>query len=49
MTSAGRAVWPKLTRRIADFYTEALAGFSFDDRVSFLHYVDRLKTNLTRL
>jgi DNA-binding MarR family transcriptional regulator len=49
MTSAGRAVWPKLTQRIADFYTEALAGFSFDDRVSFLHYVDMLKKNLTRL
>jgi DNA-binding MarR family transcriptional regulator len=49
MTSTGRAVWPKLTHRIAAFYAEALAGFSFDDRVSFLHYVDKLKKNLTRL
>jgi len=49
LTNAGRAIWPKIARGIAVFHNEALAGFSVDERMSFLRHVDKLKGNLTGL
>lgn len=49
LTAAGEKLWRKLGPPIHRFYDEALRGFAFEDRVEFLHYLNRLQGNMSRL
>lgn len=49
LTKAGNELWQSLQQPIHGFYDEALKGFSFDDRLSFIHYVSLLQRNMAKL
>lgn len=49
LTTPGEKLWRKLNPLIYRFYDDALRGFSFEDRVEFLHYLNRLQGNMSRL
>ena len=49
MTEKGEALWLALAEPIHRFYDSALQGFSFDDRLAFIHYITRLQKNMTEL
>lgn len=49
LTASGHALWQRLTPMIHGYYTEALDGFSFDDRVDLLHRLNGLLGNLRDL
>ncbi|NEH54105.1 MarR family transcriptional regulator, partial [Rhizobium leguminosarum] len=38
LSAKGEELWVKLADPIHAFYDEALKGFSFDDRLQFIHY-----------
>ncbi|MFC6671472.1 MarR family winged helix-turn-helix transcriptional regulator [Marinobacterium aestuariivivens] len=46
MTMTGRDFWNSLQSRIHDFYAQGLDGFSFDDSVSLLHFLNKLQGTL---
>lgn len=46
---AGRAFWESLQDRIYEFYQQSLRGFSFDDSVSLLHYLNKLNTDIAKV
>lgn len=46
LTPKGRALWDENMRPvIADFYTAALRGFSTDDQIHMIHYLDKMLGN----
>lgn len=47
LTPKGEELWVKLAEPIRAFYNGALKGFSFDDRIEFIHYVTRLQKNMS--
>ncbi len=49
LTEKGEALWQRLTPMIHDYYTDALGGFSFDDRVDLLYRLNGLLGNLKSL
>lgn len=49
LTRDGARRWRELQPLIRNFYREALAGLSFDERSSILHYLNRLRDNLAAL
>lgn len=49
LTPKGEELWVKLIDPIHAFYDEALKGFSFDDRLQFIHYVSLLQRNMAKL
>ncbi len=49
LTPTGREFWESLQDRIYDFYQQALKGFSFDDTVSLLHYLNKLHTGMAEV
>ncbi|WP_020395130.1 MarR family winged helix-turn-helix transcriptional regulator [Thiolinea disciformis] len=49
LTVAGEALWLKLADPIRAFYNGALQGMSFDDRIEFIHYINRLQKNMSQL
>ncbi|AKU11840.1 transcriptional regulator [Azoarcus sp. CIB] len=49
LSAKGEELWVKLADPIHAFYDEALKGFSFDDRLQFIHYVSLLQRNMARL
>ncbi|EJW11381.1 Benzoate anaerobic degradation transcriptional regulator BadR, MarR family [Rhodovulum sp. PH10] len=50
LTDAGRTLWAEEMRpRIDDYYAAALDGFSTDDRIHAIHYLDKLLRNLAAL
>lgn len=49
LTPNGRAFWASLQERIYEFYRQALQGFSFDDSVSLLHFLNKLHQDLARV
>lgn len=49
LTKAGEELWTALQEPIHGFYDEALKGFSFDDRLSFIHYISLLQRNMAKL
>lgn len=49
LTEQGRAYWDSLQERIYQFYQQGLRGFSFDDSVNFLHYLNKLQHDLARI
>ena len=49
LSAKGEELWLKLAEPIRTFYDGALKGFSFDDRIEFIHYVNRLQKNMSEL
>nr|WP_008062357.1 MULTISPECIES: MarR family transcriptional regulator [unclassified Pseudomonas]EJN23277.1 transcriptional regulator [Pseudomonas sp. GM78]NYU04073.1 MarR family transcriptional regulator [Pseudomonas sp. SbOxS1]WCM48682.1 MarR family transcriptional regulator [Pseudomonas sp. WJP1] len=49
LTDTGRAFWDSLQERIQTFYQQALKGFSFDDSVSLLHYLNKLQGDMVAI
>ncbi|ANJ57068.1 MarR family winged helix-turn-helix transcriptional regulator [Pseudomonas silesiensis] len=49
LTDQGREYWDALQDRIYQFYQQGLQGFSFDDSVNFLHYLNKFKNDLARI
>ncbi|MCC4116139.1 MarR family transcriptional regulator [Aromatoleum toluclasticum] len=49
LSAKGEELWIKLADPIHDFYDQALKGFSFDDRLQFIHYVSLLQRNMAKL
>jgi len=49
LTREGEAVWQRITPLIYAYYDKALKGFSFDERVSVLHHLNRLLDNMSAL
>jgi len=49
LTQKGDALWLALAAPIRAFYDGALKGFSFDDRLEFIHYISRLQRNMAQL
>jgi DNA-binding MarR family transcriptional regulator len=49
LSSKGEKLWLKLTVPIRAFYGGALKGFSFDDKLELIHYINRLQKNMSRL
>ncbi|WP_020682983.1 MarR family winged helix-turn-helix transcriptional regulator [Marinobacterium rhizophilum] len=46
LTETGQTYWNSLQARIQEFYRQGLHGFSFDDTVSLLHYLNKLQDTL---
>lgn len=46
MTPRGRAFWTEVRARIYQFYDQACARFSFDERVAIVHYLNELQKDL---
>lgn len=49
LTLSGSQLWTDLQEPIHGFYDEALKGFSFDDRLSFIHYISLLQRNMAKI
>ncbi|NMG75187.1 MarR family winged helix-turn-helix transcriptional regulator [Aromatoleum diolicum] len=49
LSPKGRELWVALADPIHAFYDGALKGFSFDDRLQFIHYVSLLQRNMAQL
>lgn len=46
LTEKGRSLWDENMRPvIADYYDEALAGFSTEDKIHMIHYLDKMLRN----
>lgn len=46
LTPGGRAAWSDLQPKIYEFYRQALEGFRFDDKVSLVHFLNRLNEGM---
>jgi DNA-binding MarR family transcriptional regulator len=46
MTEIGREFWESLQIKIYEFYRQALEGFRFDDKVSFVHYLNLINDGM---
>ncbi len=49
LTAKGDETWTRLRPLIYAYYDKALKGFSFDERVSVLHHLNRLLDNMNML
>ncbi|SFU17129.1 MarR family transcriptional regulator [Mesorhizobium sp. YR577] len=49
LTPRGRTYWKETLKRIYQFYDQASAHFSFDDRIAFVHYLNALQKDLTTI
>lgn len=49
LTPAGHAFWGGLQPRIYEFYRQAVQGIRFDDKVSLVHYLNRLNEGLAQV
>lgn len=49
LTPRGEALWQAMADPIRAFYNQALRGFSFDDRLAFIHYISLLQRNMSRI
>ena len=49
LTPAGRAFWEALQPKIYEFYGQAVSGLGFDDKVSFVHFLNRLNDGMCRI
>lgn len=50
ITPSGRRLWSKAMRpKIAAYYKEALQGFSTEDKIHAIHYLDKMLRNLKSL
>jgi len=48
MTRKGEALWLTMGEPIRSFYGSALKGFSFDDKLEFIHHLTRLQRNMSQ-
>lgn len=46
LTPEGRKAWNELQPKIYEFYTQALDGFRFDDKVTLVHFLNRLNEGM---
>jgi DNA-binding MarR family transcriptional regulator len=49
LTDTGEEFWQSLQERIYEFYQQALKGFSFDDSVSLLHFLNKLHMDIAKV
>lgn len=49
LSAKGIGLWESLAGPIHTFYDAALKGFSFDDRLAFIHYINVLQRNMSQL
>jgi DNA-binding MarR family transcriptional regulator len=49
LTPEGRAYWDSLVPEIYEFYRQALEGLRFDDKVSFLHFINKLNEGMMKV
>jgi DNA-binding MarR family transcriptional regulator len=49
LTDDGRAFWDRLQPKIYAFYRQAVASFRFDDKVSLLHFLNRLNEGMSQV
>ncbi|MGO4331222.1 MarR family winged helix-turn-helix transcriptional regulator [Cupriavidus sp. 2TAF22] len=49
LTDKGRHFWEALQPRIHEFYRQAVVNLRFDDKVSFLHFVNTLQADLGKV
>lgn len=48
LTRRGEELWLAMDKPIRAFYDGALKGFSFDDKLEFIHYITRLQRNMSQ-
>jgi DNA-binding MarR family transcriptional regulator len=46
MTPAGRKIWNSLQPRIYEFYQQSMDGLRFDDKVTLLHFLNRVNEGM---
>ncbi|USX06741.1 MarR family winged helix-turn-helix transcriptional regulator [Paraburkholderia fungorum] len=46
LTDNGRKFWAALQPKIYEFYRQSLEGFHFDDKVSLVHFLNRLNEGM---
>jgi len=49
LTPQGRRFWMALQPKIYEFYRQAMVQFRFDDSIAFVHYLNRLQSDLLRV
>ena len=49
LTGKGEELWLSMNDPIRNFYDGALKGFSFDDKLEFIHYITRLQRNMAQI
>lgn len=49
LSTKGEELWSALAPSILAFYDHALKGFSFDDRIAFIHFINLLQRNMSEL
>ncbi|MBM94488.1 MAG: MarR family transcriptional regulator [Oceanospirillaceae bacterium] len=49
LTDKGRKDWANLQEKIYEFYNQSLKGFSFDDKVAFVHYLNRVQQQMKEI
>lgn len=49
MTPQGRVAWSCLQPRIYEFYRQAMSGVRFDDKVSLVHFLNRLNEGMKQV
>jgi len=49
LTNKGRTLWLTITPLISNFYEEALGNLSYDDRVSCVHYLNKLLETMKKM
>lgn len=50
LTSTGRVLWEENMRPIiAEYYDEALLGFSTEDKIHMIHYLDKMLRNFKKI
>ncbi|AXQ22220.1 MarR family transcriptional regulator [Acinetobacter wuhouensis] len=46
MTEEGRIFWDQLELKIYEYYRQAMDGFAFDDKVTFVHFLNKLNKGM---
>lgn len=49
LTENGKELWKRITPLISDFYEEALTKLSYEDRVSCVHYLNKLQEVMKKM
>lgn len=49
LTDKGRIYWDGLQVKIYEFYSQALNGFMFDDKVALVHFINKLNQGMSQV
>lgn len=49
LTPEGRNFWNKIQPKIYEFYRQALIDFRFDDKVAFVHYLNKVRDGMEKI